>query len=193
MLTLYDNSASSNALKVRILLHELGLPFEAISIALTDDRPDWFVELQPFGTVPCLVDGDLVVRESNSALRYLADREGRDDLYPSDLARRVEVDTLMDALSVNVRPFLWAAESVVIYGAPDASDWRGELAIALAAWDRMLAGPEYCTGAFSIADCAAAGRLMHLERLGLDLEPYPRTRAMLAATRRRPAYRSALA
>jgi glutathione S-transferase len=191
VLVLYDNPASSNALKVRVLLAELDMTCERIVIELTDERPDWYLKVQPSGMVPCLVDGEVIIRESNSILRYLAAREGREDLYPSDLATRAQIDTVMDALSINVRPFLWPAESIVIYGSPDEGRWREELAEALAAWEALLVGPDYCTGSFSIADCAAVGRLMHLERLEIDLARYPATTAMLAAVRSRPSYAAA--
>ena len=192
-LTLYDNSASSNALKVRFLLRELELDVETLEIPLSDERPGWYYDIHPFGLVPCLVDGDLAIPESNTALRYLAAREGRDDLYPAEPAARARADLIMDALSLQLRPALWEAEKVVVYGAPADADIATPLAEALTAWESLLDDGGWCAGGrFSIADCAAAGRLMHIDRLPVDLERLPRVAAMLGAARARPAYRAAL-
>lgn len=184
-LTLYDSTASTNALKVRLLLAELGLDCERIPVALDGPKPDWYRELHPFGLVPTLVDGDLVVTESNVALRYLAEREGRDDLRGSSPAERARVDGLLDTLSLEVRPALWGVEEVAVYGAvvSDEAERRGALERALTAYDRGLhpVGP-WATGAtFTIVDCALGGRALHVPRLGLDPRCAPRLRRVLAA------------
>ena len=87
-IVLYDNPASSNAMKVRFLLAELGLEYERKHVPLAHPRPDWYRAIYPFGTVPFFEDGDLRLGESNAILRYLANREGRTDLYPTEPAAR---------------------------------------------------------------------------------------------------------
>ena len=192
MLTLYDNRGSTNALKVRFLLGELGLGHERVEVPLGEPRPGWYREIHPFGLVPALVDGDVVLTQSNTMLRYLADREGRDDLYPRDPAGRARVDTLLDALSLEVRPALWEAELATIYGRPSGADWQGLLADALAGWERLVDGGGHVAGRFSIADCAMAGRMHQLLTMPVDLAPYPRTRLALETVTARPAFRAAL-
>lgn len=73
---LYDNRDSTTASKVRFLLAELGLDYEVREMPLRN-KPGEYFEIHPFGLVPALIDGDLVITESNVALRYLAEREGR--------------------------------------------------------------------------------------------------------------------
>jgi len=68
-IVLYDNPASSNAMKVRFLLAELGLPYERKHVPLAQPRPDWYKARYPFGTVPFFQDGDLELGESNAILR----------------------------------------------------------------------------------------------------------------------------
>lgn len=194
VLTLYDNVASSNALKVRFLLGELGLEYRSVEIDLSDPRPGWYLEIHPWGLVPCLVDGELVIPESNTALRYLADREARADLYPADAALRARIDLVMDALSLQLRPALWEVEKSVVYGGPESGEAVAELEAALAAWESLLDPGGWCVaGRFSIADCAAAGRLVHLDRLPVDHHSFPRTMAMLTSARGRAPYADALA
>src|SRR5450755_897659 len=111
-LLLYDNPASANAMKVRFLLAELGLEYERRHVPLSQPRPDWYVALYPFGTIPFLEDGGLQLGESNAILRYLANREGRADLYPIEPAERARVDWALDAWSTQFRGGLFPAERV---------------------------------------------------------------------------------
>jgi len=191
VLTLYDNRGSTNAIKVRFLLAELGLDYETIDVPL-DDKPAWYCDLHPFNLLPTLVDGDLTITESNTALRYLAAREGRDDLYPADPVGRARVDMLLDSLSLEVRPALWAAEEPVVYGLPSDVDWRPALDRALTGYERLLADDGYAVGDFSIADCAIAGRMQYIGQLPIDLGRFPRLDRVLQLTFARPAYRAAV-
>jgi glutathione S-transferase len=98
MLRVLGRANSFNVRKVLWLCDELGLPFE---------REDWgrgfrptsdpgFLKLNPIGLVPAVIDGDIVLRESNTIVRYLASKHHRHDLYPIDLAERAKVEQWMD-------------------------------------------------------------------------------------------------
>ncbi len=117
-IVLYDNPASSNAMKVRFLLAELGLPYERRHVPLAQPRPDWYRARYPFGTVPFFEDGDLELGESNAILRYLANREGRTDLYPAEPAARAAVDWALDAWSTQFRGALFPAERIGLMAKP---------------------------------------------------------------------------
>ena len=96
-LLLYDNPVSSNALKVRFMLAEVGLTYERRTVPFDLPRPDWYLAVNRVGGIPTLADGNLVLAESHAILRYLADREQRSDLYPPDLRERAAVDEFLDA------------------------------------------------------------------------------------------------
>jgi glutathione S-transferase len=196
-LVLYDNRGSSNARKVRFLLGELGLDARLVDVPLDEERPEWYRDVHPFATVPTLVDGDLVLVESNTILRYLADREGRGDLYPRDPAARARVDQLLDVLSLAIRPALWELELRTYYAAgpvPEAelTDAVRGLESVLAGWERLIEADGYVTGAFSIADIAATARMWLLPTLPIDLGGAPNTRRMLDVVGARPALLAAL-
>ena len=114
MLELFDHPVSSNALKVRFLLAELGLDYERIRVPIERPRPDWYAEVNPLVGIPSLRDGDLVLSESNAILRYLANRERRDDLYPVDPAARARVDMMLDRFSLTLRPALFQVEAAAL-------------------------------------------------------------------------------
>ena len=196
-LTLYDNRGSSNARKVRFLLGELNLTAQLIDVPIEGSRPDWYHQIHPFGTVPTLVDGDVVLVESNTMLRYLADREGRDDLYPREAAARARVDQLLDVLSLVIRPALWEVELRTYYATVPAP--RAELANAvrgleeaLVGWERLIEAGGYLTGTFSIADIAATARMWLLPQLPVNPGVAPKTFRMLDVVGARQACQSAL-
>ena len=59
------------------------------------DAPD-FRALAPFGLVPVIEDGGFVLSESNSILRYLANKHVRRDLLPDEPEARGRVEMWMD-------------------------------------------------------------------------------------------------
>ena len=101
---LHDHPRSSNAQKVRFLLGVLGLEYERRTVPFAPPRPDWHLAVNPLGGIPALIDGELVLAESNAILRYLAAREGRDDLLPVAARERAPVDWVLDAVATMLRP-----------------------------------------------------------------------------------------
>jgi glutathione S-transferase len=201
-LTLYDNPASSNAMKVRFLLAELGLDYERRRVPLAQPRPDWYLALYPFGTIPFLEDGDMGLGESNAILRYLANREGRTDLYPAAPAERARVDWALDAWSTQFRGGFSPAERVALMHAPmEQGGGRAEdadpdaLAQALEqarprldVMERFVADNGTVLGMFTIADCAFAPVLWRSYRLPLSFEAWPRVARLRDSVTARPAF-----
>lgn len=201
-LLLYDNPASSNAMKVRFLLAELGLEYERKLVPLARPRPDWYLARYPFGTVPFLDDDGFELGESNAILRYLANRERRTDLYPADPPERAAVDWALDAWSTQFRGAFFPAERIgLMHG-----DWeRGgsraedadqtELAAAIEAvrpkldvMERFVAENGTVVGSFTIADCAFAPVLWRWYRLPLDFAPWPKVARLRDTVTARPAF-----
>src|SRR6516225_2933405 len=70
---------SPNPQKVTFALRELGLDCEIVPVDLAkgEQRKPEFLALNPFGRVPVLVDGDLVLSEAQAILGYLGEKTGR--------------------------------------------------------------------------------------------------------------------
>jgi glutathione S-transferase len=201
-IVLYDNPASSNAMKVRFLLAELGLEYERRNVSLKRPRPDWYLARYPFGTIPFLEDGALQLGESNAILRYLANREGRTDLYPAEAAARAAVDWALDAWSTQFRGAFFPAESIglmhvdIDLGGGRAEDADQEkLAEAIAAvrpkldvMEQFVASNGTVVGSFTIADIAFAPVLWRWYRLPLSFDPWPKVALLRDTVTGRPAF-----
>jgi glutathione S-transferase len=203
LLALYDHPISSNALKVRFLLAELGLEYERRRVPIERPRPDWYAEINPLTGIPSLEDGELVLSESNAILRYLANRERRDDLYPADPAARSRVDMTLDRFSLTLRPALFQVEAAAlgfspaggfgsVPGDPEAARAKGEAAApTLRTFDGLIGSDGYWLGDFTIVDCAVAPALYRTTLTGLDLDPYPNLLRVRELVTSRPAFQRA--
>jgi hypothetical protein len=92
---------SPNPQKVTFALRELGLDCE-IDLAKGEQRQPGFLALNPFGRVPVLADGDLVLSEAQAILRYLGEKTGR--LWPQSAADRAEALKWLFFLSQHIMP-----------------------------------------------------------------------------------------
>jgi len=199
--------ASSNALKVRFLLHELDLEYAIADVPASNPRPEAYLRINPVGGVPTLDDDGFVLAESNAILRYLVAREGADALYPTGARERARVDQWIDRLTATFRPALFRHESVALgwtfagsFGSAPRDPERaltiaGEIAPVLRTFDGLVAasGGEsgYLTGTFTIADVVAIPALWRTVNSGLDLTPYPALLHLRETVSGRPAFAAA--
>ena len=157
MLKVYGRADSSNCAKVFWLLDLLQQDFELIPAGRGHggtDSPE-FRALTPFGKVPVVVDGEVVLWESNAILRYLAERFGATVFWPEGLVGRARVDRWMDWVSISLTPALTRLRKARKTGGGD-----GELPAVVAAFttlDACLAGTKFIAGdTLSLADITAA-------------------------------------
>jgi glutathione S-transferase len=93
MLALYHNDMSSCAQKVRLCLAEKGLAWESrhLDLRAGEHQQDWYIKLNPRAVVPTLIDGDIVVPESNVINEYLDERFPDPPLKPADAFGRAKM------------------------------------------------------------------------------------------------------
>jgi len=163
-LTIWGRPNSVNVQKVLWCLRELELSYERIDAGMQygRNREANYLGMNPNGRVPTLVDGDFVLWESNSIMRYLCLAYGEGSpIYPREPKRRAAVDRWLDWTLSTVqpvdRPVFWALvrtpvdqrDMVAIQKDADAEAevWR----IA----DRQLATRRFIEGDdFTLADIA---------------------------------------
>jgi glutathione S-transferase len=86
---------SVNNMSVRVFVRAAGIPFEEENVWGQTQGEDYLAKY-PAGLTPTIETDELpkgVLGESCAVMMYLASREGRDDLYPTDLGRRAMVDS----------------------------------------------------------------------------------------------------
>ena len=169
MLKLMGRRNAFNVRKVLWLLDELGLEYAQEDWGRghrsTDDPQ--FLALNPLGTVPVLLDGDAVIRESHVILRYLASRQSAWALYPQGLVARARVEAWMDWVAYEMTlpmrgAYLggelglapWNRASFVQIGRAEYGKHMGILDAALAE------APYLAEGHFTLADIPA-GFIVH--------------------------------
>lgn len=94
MITIWGRPNSSNVQVAMWTIGELGLEHERIDWGGKfggNDEPEYRA-MNPNGLVPTIRDGDVVVWESQSILRYLAARYGSEAFWPQDPAQRAPLD-----------------------------------------------------------------------------------------------------
>ena len=84
--------APTRSIRARWILQELGSDFEAVSVNLVAGahRAPEYLELNPAGKVPVLVDGDLVLTESVAIVLYLAEKHADRGFLPPEAQLRAE-------------------------------------------------------------------------------------------------------
>jgi GST-like protein len=72
-------SPAPNPMKVALFLEEAGLPYEPVPVDTRkgEQFAPTFAALNPNNKVPCIVDGDVVVFDSNAILLFLAEKTGK--------------------------------------------------------------------------------------------------------------------
>jgi glutathione S-transferase len=160
MLRVLGRGTSGNVQKVIWLLEELKSPYarEDYGRQFNNTQTEAYLGLNPNGKVPTLVDGDVVVWESNTILRYLCSKlAGGAALYPTEPAARSQVERWMDwqLASLNA-PYLGVFRESKKKEEERAAGFGAdvkELAAQLEILEKGTAGRPWLAGAnFSIAD-----------------------------------------
>lgn len=156
-----------NGVKVSIALEELGLDYDAHTVALSgEQKTPEFLSLNPNGKIPAIIDpagpdgAPIALFESGAILVYLAEKTGA--LLPREARGRYEVLQWLMFQMGGVGPMFGQLGFFYALGGRDIADPRpreryiAEAARLLRVLDDRLAGREWLCGAYSIADIAVA-------------------------------------
>ncbi|MBI3991685.1 MAG: glutathione S-transferase family protein [Candidatus Lambdaproteobacteria bacterium] len=193
MLRLYDYLPSGNGYKVRLLLTQLGLPFQLIELDIMrgETRTPAYLCKNPNGRVPLLeLEDGTLLPESNAILYYLA----RDTPYfPLSRLAQAQVLQWMCFEQYSHEPNIATARHWIqhVGVTPEREAALAEKQrlgrAALAVMEGHLRGHTYFVGeAYSIADIALYAYTHVAHEGGFDLAPFGAIAAWLARVRAQP-------
>jgi glutathione S-transferase len=203
-LRIWGRANSVNVQKVLWCLRELNLAYERIDAGMAFGRnrdPD-YLAMNPNGRVPTLVDGDFVLWESNSIMRYLVLAYAEESpIYPQAPKRRAGVDRWLDwtlsTLQPVDRPVFWALVRTPVEQRDMAAIQKDADAEAVQ-WrivDHQLATRRFIEGDdFTLADIAIgayARRWLGVE--GISRPPLPHLERWYAQFADRPGFQQFVA
>jgi len=184
----------TRSIRARWMLQELGVEFDAVSVDLTQREhcsPD-FLELNPAGRVPVLVDGDLVLNESAAIVIYLAEKYPDRGFIPADLKLRADFYRwILFAVTELEQPWWRIAKHTHLY--PKEDRLPAEVALArrdflpmAAVLETHMRGRNYVVGdRVTAADFLVAYTLDVAEEMQL-LDECPALRSYLTRMYARP-------
>lgn len=191
---LYDSPASGNCYKVRLLLAQLGLPYERLTVDVVDrsGREELLGELNPGLRVPTVVlDDGRPLGESNAILCYFA--EGTPYL-PDDRFERAQVLQWLFYEQYSHEPYIavlrfWLHFARTPPGESEIRDKRSGGEAALRAMERHLARRAFLVGkGYTIADTALYAYTHVAEEAGLDLGAHPAVGRWLSRVAQQPGH-----
>jgi glutathione S-transferase len=130
MLRVLGKASSINVRKVLWTCEEIGIAYTR-----ADDGPE--LAQNPNGLVPVIVDGDFVLWESNSIIRYLANKWAADALLPREPQARAEVDRWIDWQATELNSSWRYAFSAIVRRNPAFGDVR-QVEASTVDWARMM-------------------------------------------------------
>ena len=195
---LYDFASSPNCQRVKVVLAEKNLPYEAVPVDLRkgeQKKPD-FMKLNPYGKVPVIIDGATVLYESLMINEYLEEKYPEPPLMPTDPAKKAKIRILIDyGISHLDSPY----QKIRIESMKDEKERnretienaKKELQSLLQRFERELGEQPYLAGDFSLLDAALVSRFLRFEGFGVLPDPsLPRLGQWLQRTKDRPSVRA---
>jgi len=195
MLKVHGDSRSGNCYKVKLLLAQLGLPFEwqDYDVTLGTTRTAAFLAMNPNGRLPLLeITPGEYLAESNAILWYLAEDS---DMLPDTHLGRAHALQWMFFEQYSHEPYIATSRYWMhLLGEPER--FREQLEArrapgyaALAVMEQHLARQDFLAGGrYSVADIALYAYTHVAHEGGFSLDDYPALRAWLERVKDRPAH-----
>ncbi len=198
MIKIWGRIDSSNVQKVLWCFGEIELEFERLDWGgkFGGNKEAAYLGMNPNGLVPTILDGDFILWESNSIMRYLNEKYARERLLPPTPEGRASANRWMDwqlsVLNPAMVPLFWN-----LIRTPEAqrdpSAVKNALEKSGAAWkmvETQLTGTRYMGGdEFSIGDIPIGVWAHRWFNLPIERPKFERLEAWYKGLCERPPYR----
>jgi glutathione S-transferase len=199
MITLY-HCIDARSFRALWALEEIGLPYR---LEMLPFPPRFlkreYLEINPLGTIPLLIDGDTRMTESAAICQYLGDRYSAP---PLTVARdEPAYGAYLNALHFGEATLTFPQTIVLRYGELEppekrlpqaAADYKRWALARMRAFEKLMAGADYaCAQRFTMADISIGYALMLANRIGFGDETPQSLRRYLDRLAARPAFQRA--
>jgi len=167
-MTLFSDPRDHYSHRVRMVLCEKGVTVDVVDVEQSQ-KPEELSEINPYGTLPTLLDRELVLYKSTVIMEYLDERFPHPPLLPVYPVARAQCRLLMHRIELD-----WSTRVDVLMagrGREAAMDKaRKELRESLAAIAPVFADrPFFMSEDFTLVDCFVAPILWRLDALDLKM------------------------
>lgn len=168
VMTLYSGAVDILSHRVRIVLAEKGVSYEVINVE-SRGKPEDLLELNPYGTVPTLVDRELALYETNIITEYLDERFPHPPLMPVYPVARAKARLIIYRFDRECGPLIRKLE---LGKANDLRAVAKELASYLVQLVPVFNSSPYFMGdEFTLVDCCIAPVLWRLPIWDIHFSP----------------------
>lgn len=163
IMSLYSDANDIYSHQVRMVLAEKGVNVE-ISAVKPGEFPESLADVNPYRSVPTLIDRDLVLYDARIIMEYLDERFPHPPLLPVYPVARAESRKMMHRIEND-----WYSLMHKIINNND-DDARNILASSLCSLEPVFADkPFFLSAELSLLDCVLAPLLWRLPQLGIDI------------------------
>lgn len=177
-MTFFSDNESQYSHRVRIVLAEKGVTVDVVEASEAHPPPE-LADLNPYNTLPTLVDRDLVLYESKVMMEYLDERFPHPPLLPVYPVARAESRLYIHRIERD-----WCAlVDAILHTRSDNVMEKStkELREGLTAIAPIFADkPFFMSEEFTLVDCCLAPILWRLPSLGVDIRSTKQTKPLLA-------------
>ncbi|MCL1126156.1 stringent starvation protein SspA [Shewanella surugensis] len=165
IMTLYSGADDLYSHQVRIVLAEKGVTVDVLQVD-PNDMPEDLIEINPYNSVPTLVDRELVLYNSRIIMEYLDERFPHPPLMPVYPVSRGQTRLMMHRIESD-----WYTLVARIRKGDRADAARKELQESLTAIAPIFTEmPYFMSEEFGLADCYLGPLLWRLPELGIELD-----------------------
>lgn len=168
IMSLYSDCDDVHSHQVRIVLAEKGVNVEILPSTIGQPSAD-LLEINPYGTIPTLVDRELVLYDARNGagliLEYLDERFPHPPLLPVYPVARAEARKMMHRIDHD-----WYSLMEQIKNNDRADEAREDLTNSFISLEPIFADkPYFLSEEFSLLDCALAPLLWRFPQLGIEI------------------------
>lgn len=167
VMTLYSGVADPESHRTRIVLAEKGITTEVIEVAEGGSVPEDLIELNPYQSLPTLVDRDLALYNSRIIMEYLDERYPHPPLLPVDPVTRARTRLFLYRVETDWYSLLDDLESDDEARAAESRKLLRDSLLAISPIFQQK--PFFMSDEFNLVDCTVAPILWRLKHYQIEL------------------------